>query len=96
MPTYAVEEQFGRDFRAMARSRQLAFLWARNRFIEGLRSRQLHPALRVKRVVRHAGVWEMTRAPDGRATFSYGAEIISGQPHIIWRRMGTHDIFRQP
>jgi hypothetical protein len=44
----------------------------------------------------HAGVWEMTWAPDGRATFHYGDEIRPGDPHIIWRRIGTHAIFRAP
>jgi hypothetical protein len=51
---------------------------------------------RVKRVQRYPDVWEMTWAADGRATFEYGQEIHAGEPHIIWRRIGTHDIFRQP
>jgi hypothetical protein len=38
----------------------------------------------------------MTWAADGRATFEYGQEIRPGEPHIIWRRIGTHDVFRQP
>ena len=42
------------------------------------------------------GVWEMTWAPDGRATFEYGTERRPGEPHGIWRRVGAHDIFRQP
>jgi hypothetical protein len=36
---------------------------------------------------------EMTWDNDGRATFSYGVERVPGQPHVIWRRIGTHDIF---
>lgn len=32
----------------------------------------------------------MTWAADGRATFEYGQEIRPGEPHIIWRRIGTH------
>lgn len=35
-------------------------------------------------------------AYDGRATFQYGEELHPGQPHIIWRRVGTHAIFRRP
>ncbi len=57
---------------------------------------QPRPSLRVKRVVTHPGVWEMTWAPDGRATFEYGPETVAGEPHVIWRRIGTHDIFRRP
>jgi len=32
--------------------------------------------------------------PDGRATFSFGT--IDGQPCLRWRRIGHHDIYRQP
>ncbi len=39
---------------------------------------------------------EMTFAPDGRATWEFGAEVKVGQVHVIWRRIGTHDIFRAP
>jgi hypothetical protein len=41
-------------------------------------------------------VWELTWAPDGRATFEYGASVKEGQPHVRWRRVGTHDIFKRP
>jgi hypothetical protein len=34
--------------------------------------------------------WEMTWAPDGRATLEYGTERRPGEPHVIWRRIGTH------
>jgi hypothetical protein len=32
----------------------------------------------------------------GRATFEYGDEVRPGEPHVIWRRVGTHDIFGDP
>lgn len=51
---------------------------------------------RVKRVRGTSGVWEMTWAADGRATFEYGDELRPGTPHIIWRRIGTHDVFTSP
>jgi hypothetical protein len=38
----------------------------------------------------------MSWAPDGRATFEYGPEARPREAHIIWRRIGTHSIFRQP
>lgn len=41
------------------------------------------------------GVFEMTWAPNGRATFQYGPMRGQG-PHVIWRRVGTHDIFGEP
>jgi hypothetical protein len=47
-------------------------------------------------VQRASGVDELTWAPNGRATFQYGEELRLGQPHVIWRRIGTHDIFDEP
>jgi hypothetical protein len=38
----------------------------------------------------------MTWEDDGRATFQYGSEIRRGEPHIIWRRCGSHNIFGAP
>ncbi|MBA3807757.1 MAG: hypothetical protein H0X28_05100 [Solirubrobacterales bacterium] len=52
--------------------------------------------LRVHRVKGASGVWEITFAPDGRATFEYGAQIVDGEPHVIWRRVGTHDVLGEP
>jgi AbrB family looped-hinge helix DNA binding protein len=33
---------------------------------------------------------------DGHATFEYGKEQREGEPHIVWRRVGTHSIFKDP
>ncbi|HEV7161625.1 MAG TPA: hypothetical protein VGN25_00075 [Solirubrobacteraceae bacterium] len=38
---------------------------------------------------------EITFAPDGRATFEYGVEVMAGEPHVIWRRVGTHAVLGQ-
>lgn len=50
---------------------------------------------RVKGVQGRPGVFEMTWAPDGRAPFRYGDSVFRGEPHIIWLRVGTHDISEQ-
>lgn len=55
-----------------------------------------HSRLRVKWVQGRPGVWEMSWAPDVRATFEYGAEVRPGEAHVIWRRIGTHSVFRRP
>ncbi len=34
----------------------------------------------------------MTWAPDGRALFRYGDPVCEGEPHVVWLRIGTHDI----
>ncbi|HET9894962.1 MAG TPA: hypothetical protein VFQ44_08500 [Streptosporangiaceae bacterium] len=65
-------------------------------FVPDLTRGVFRPGLRVKGVQAAAGVFEMTWAPDGRATFSYGTPQQPGEPHIIWRRIGTHDVFREP
>jgi len=41
-------------------------------------------------------VFEMSWAAGGRATFELGREIRAGETHVIWRRIGTHDIFSSP
>jgi hypothetical protein len=53
------------------------------------------PELRVKKMSGH-DVWEMTWAPDGRATFSYGKTVLDGHQHVVWHRVGTHEIFTHP
>ncbi|MFJ9797706.1 hypothetical protein [Streptomyces sp. NPDC101145] len=55
--------------------------------------RQFRPRLRIKGVRCAPGVYELTWAPDGRATWQYGPEIVQ---HVIWRRIGTHDILTGP
>ncbi len=52
--------------------------------------------LRIKGVQGHPGVFEMTWSPNGRATFSYGASPHAGDIHIVWRRIGGHEIFKTP
>jgi hypothetical protein len=38
----------------------------------------------------------MTWADGGRSTFEYGSPVREGETHIIWRRIGTHEIFGRP
>jgi len=82
------------------------------RLFERVVRQQFHPAceryrrdpsvswprsLRVKRVQRHPGPWEMTwsfAGPDGRATFEFIE--IEGELAIRWRRIGGHEIFGRP
>jgi hypothetical protein len=80
----------------MSADQQRAFLAVVRLFVEGLRQGRLDPRLRVKRVQGRPAVWEMSWAPDGRATFEYGDEVRPGEPHVIWRRVGTHEVFREP
>lgn len=96
MPTFEPAKSFRADYRLLTDEQREAFKVAVRRLVEDLRTGSLRPGLRVKRVRKLAGVWELTWADDGRATFSYGKSIRGGEPHIIWRRVGTHDIFDNP
>lgn len=96
MPTYDQTARFRRDFNSLSAQQQRAFLVAVRLLTGGFREGRFDPGLRLKRVQGHEGIWEITWAPDGRATFAYGAEVRPGEPHIIWRRVGTHAIFRRP
>ena len=88
--------RFLRDWASLDRAQRALFLAALQLFVGGVAQQDFDPRLRVKRVQGRRGVWEMTWAADGRATFEYGPEVIAGEPHVIWRRIGTHDVFRRP
>jgi hypothetical protein len=96
VPTHEELPRFLREYSRLNAEQQEAFKAAVRLFVQGLRQRRFHSGLRVKRVGGTQAIWEMTWAPDGRATFTYGAEVRPGDPHIIWRRIGRHDIFREP
>jgi hypothetical protein len=98
MPTREVLASFWRDWDRLTPQQQRAFRQAVQQFITDLKDsgQSFHPRLRVKRVQGSPGIWEMTWAPDGRATFQYGEEVDRGRAHVIWRRIGTHAIFRRP
>ena len=99
MPTFETLLRFERDWKNLTSQQQALF---RKVVLDALvpdlaaADRPFRPGLRVKRVAAHPGVFEMTWDNDGRATFSYGEERVPGQPHVVWRRIGTHAIFTPP
>lgn len=97
MPTYDRTDSFKSDYQGLSREQKEAAQRALSRFLEDLRAGgKFRPGLRVKGVQGASGVFEMTWADDGRATFEYGDSLIDDEPHIIWRRIGTHDILKSP
>ncbi len=93
MPTYEKLPRFQKDYDQLSADDQERFRQAAAKFVEDLiRGRGFRPSLRVKGVQGAAGVYEMTWAPNGRATFQYGDPIRPGEAHVIWRRVGTHSI----
>lgn len=97
MPTHEEAAAFWADWKKLTPAQRRAFLRAVRAFVEDLRKGDgFRAGLRVKKMQGGQGVWEMTWAPDGRATFEYRSEVSSGDVHIRWRRIGTHDIFNRP
>ncbi|MDR0625910.1 MAG: hypothetical protein LBG11_01405 [Bifidobacteriaceae bacterium] len=94
-PTYEIDPRCVADWERLEPEMRRAFTAALAKFVADLSAGQgLRAGLRVKRVQGADGVWEMTFAPDGCATFRYGPERRQGQPHVIWRRIGTHAALR--
>lgn len=96
MPTYEGLPRFWREFNGLGLEEQARFLSAVGLLMRFLRSGETIPGLRLKGVSSHPGVFEITWGPDRRATFEYGGQVRPGHPHIVWRRVGSHDIFRDP
>lgn len=97
MPTFEVAARFLRDFEALSDAEQAAFRDAVAKFVADMKAGSaFRKGLRGKGVKGAGGVYELTWADDGRATFQYGHSRSGGEPHVIWRRVGTHSIFRQP
>jgi hypothetical protein len=93
VPTFSKTPRFQREFRKLSARDQARFeRVVRDQFVPDLALGLFRPGLRVKGVQSAPGVFEMTWAPDGRATWQYGQEVHPGEPHVIWRRIGTHTI----
>ena len=97
-PTYDDSgSRFQRDLKKLTPAQYMVFRRAVDKLVAALRQGEgFGKGLRVKPVEGHEGVWELTWAPNGRATFAYGKQQRPNEPHVIWRRVGTHDIFRRP
>ena len=105
MPTFVVEIWFKNDYRGFGRNERDLFRRARKSFVAALKLYEngghawppLFPAtLRIKNVKGHPGIWELSWNGDGRCTWSYGEPQLPGKVHIVWRRIGGHDIFGDP
>jgi hypothetical protein len=103
-PTFEASESFQRDKDPLPPVERDLFQKATRDFSKAIRLAEENggppdfPAgLRVKSMRGRSGVFEMTwERNDGRATFSYGQEVVPGKRHVMWRRIGTHGIFGAP
>lgn len=97
MPTFEATARFEKDYQGLDSAQRERFRRVvLDEFVPDLAAGRFRAGLRVRRVEKATGIFEMTWAPDGRATWQYGKEMVPGQPHVIWRRVGAHGIFRSP
>ncbi|WP_411152667.1 hypothetical protein [Streptomyces sp. A30] len=98
MPTFETLPRFTADLQHLTPTQRRRFRRVvLDAFVPDLRpGRQFRPGLRIKGVRCAPGVYELTWAPDGRATWSYGREVVAGARHIVWHRIGTHSILDRP
>ena len=93
MPTFERLRRFDRDFAVLSDAQKEAFRATVRKFVADLeRGDGFRQGLRVRGVRGAPGMFELTWANDGRATFSYGESRREGEAHIVWHRVGTHDV----
>jgi mRNA-degrading endonuclease YafQ of YafQ-DinJ toxin-antitoxin module len=93
MPTFEWSARFRRDYARLTTEQHAAFHRAVDALVVDLGTGKFRPSLRVHKL-RYTPLWSMTWAPDGRATFRLGVKPDTREPHIIWRRIGGHEIYR--
>lgn len=96
MPTYDKETRFLREYGALTAADRAAFLVAAADFVVDLRRRSFRASLRLHALPGHPGIFSMSWGNGGRALFEYGPQVHPGDPHVIWRRIGGHEIYDDP
>lgn len=97
MPTYEWLPGFGREYLKLPPEKRALFRRVVAQMVEDMKAgRPFRPELRVHQVHQVPGVWEVTWAPNGRATFEYGPEQEPGEQHVVWRHIGGHEILNHP
>ena len=94
MPTFSLTPRFRRAHAKLTRAQRDRFREVvKTQFVPDLRTGLFRPRLRVKRIDAVPGLYEVTWALDGRATWAFGEAVRPGEPHVIWHMIGTHVIF---
>lgn len=87
--------RFEQDWKILTGEQRQRFRMSFVRYDADLQAGRFRAGLRVRRVEGTAGVFEMTWAPDGRATFQFAEDAVQDRV-VVWRRIGTHRVFRRP
>lgn len=97
MATFEKLPRFVKDFDQLSEEDKARFREAAKKFVVDLkRGKGFRPGLRVRGVEGTSSIYEMTWAPNGRATFHYGRPRRDNEAHIVWRRIGTHSVLGAP
>jgi len=98
VPTFDRLALFKREYRKLTPEQKARFKTAVAKLVAALQ--QTPPTLPgdplVHPLAGHHGVYELRFAPDGRATFTLGLSVRGSEPHVIWRRIGGHDVLHRP
>ena len=97
MPTYNVDPRFLREYLSLTRQQRAVFRRARDRFVVAWKAdRPFEAGLGIREMTDHPGIYEYRFSAGGRATFNYGSEARGANAYVIWRRIGGHEIYREP
>lgn len=88
-PTHALTVTFVHDLDRLSVEQRELFDQALLLFVEDLPTGTFRGSLHVRRVLGLRSTWEMTWSSGGRATFRYAPDVVHGQRHVVWRRIGT-------
>jgi mRNA-degrading endonuclease RelE of RelBE toxin-antitoxin system len=79
-------DRFRKDFRRLPREIQGRL----DKVLTLLLTNPRHPSLRVKKMEGAPGIWELRVTDNYRITFEFAEDA------VILRRIGTHNVLRQP
>ncbi|MBI4598253.1 MAG: type II toxin-antitoxin system RelE/ParE family toxin [Candidatus Omnitrophica bacterium] len=79
-------ERFKKDFKRLPREIQARLPDVLERFVDNPR----HPSLQTKKMEGVRDIWELRVTQSYRITFQF---VLEG---VLLRRVGTHDVLRQP
>ncbi|MGH2409666.1 MAG: hypothetical protein ACRDGS_04760 [Chloroflexota bacterium] len=97
MTSYDWHNRFLAEYERLSPEDQDAFQAAIRRFVAALRaSRAPDPGLGIRQMTNHPGIYEFHFSRRGGATFHYGSEDRGKEAHVVYRRVGGHEIYRQP
>ena len=97
-PTFDRLAQFKRDYVKLAPRQRQQFRAAVKKFVAPLGTTppgEVEAPL-VRELTEHPGFFELRFDRDMRAIYTFGRAVRTGQPHVIWCRIGNDDVLDKP